>query len=167
MSKSNRILGISFLIAGALALLRYLGIVSISNNQLYGTAIIFYSVPTVYFSLESGRREKLVLATILFCVGILFFVKAYFEILETRGIVFASILFAGGAAFMLLFIENIKEKIFFFAALLMILLSYLSVTFFKKIGLFEAVNQIGDLFEIFWPAILLILGITIFINRKR
>ncbi len=167
MSKSKLVLGISFLLIGVFSLLRYFGVVSLSNEQLFGTAIIFYSLPTVYISLESGRREKLVWATILFCVGVIFIVKSYFEILDTRGIVFASILFASGAAFMLLFIENIKERIFLISALLLILLSYLSVTFFKKLGLFETVNKIGDLFEVFLPAILIVLGISIFINRKR
>lgn len=167
MSKSKLVLGISFLLIGVFSLLRYFGVVSLSNEQLFGTAIIFYSLPTVYISLESGRREKLVLATVLFCVGVIFIVKSYFEILDTRGIVFASILFASGAAFMLLFIENIKERIFLISALLLILLSYLSVTFFKKLGLFETVNKIGDLFEVFLPAILIVLGISIFINRKR
>lgn len=93
--------------------------------------------------------------------------KSYFEILDTRGIVFASILFASGAVFMLLFIENAKEKLFIVSALLLILLSYLTVTFFKNIGLFESVNKIGNLFEVLWPAVLMILGIGVFINRKK
>jgi hypothetical protein len=167
LSNSKLVLGISFLFVGAFSLLRYFGVVSLSNEQLFGTAIIFYSLPTVYISLENGRREKLVWATVLFCVGVIFIVKLYFEILDTRGIVFASILFASGAAFMLLFIENVKEKVFLISGLLLILLSYLSVTFFKKLGLFETVNKIGNLFEVFWPVILIILGISIFINRKR
>lgn len=167
MSNSRLVLGISFLLVGVFSLLRYFGIVSISDEQLFGTVIILYSLPTVYYSLENGRREKLVWATVLFCAGVVFIVKSYFEILDTRGIVFASILFAGGAAFMLLFIENTKEKIFLLSALLLIFLSYLSVTFFKKLGLFETVNKIGNLLEVFWPVVLMILGIVIFIHRKK
>lgn len=160
-------LGINLLIVGALALLRYFGIISVSDEQLFGTALILYSLPTVYHSLERGRRARLVFATVLFCAGVVFIVKSYFEILDARGIVFASILFSGGAAFILLFIENTKEKIFLFCALLLIALSYFSVTFFKKIGLFETVNKVGNLFEVFWPVALMILGIIIFINRKK
>ena len=167
MSNSRLVLGISLLITGVLSLLRYFNIVSLSNEQLCGIAIIFYSLPTVYYSLESSKRERLVLGTVLFCIGVVFIVKSYFEILDTRGIVFASILFASGAVFMLLFIENTKEKLFILSAFLMILLSYFSVTFFKSVGLFESVNKIGNLFEVLWPALLMILGIGVFINRKR
>jgi hypothetical protein len=167
LNKNKIVLGISFLIVGVFSLLRYFGSVTLSNEQLFGTAILFYSIPTVYFSLDNGRREKLVWATLLFCVGVIFIVKSYFEILDTRGIVFASILFASGAVLFLLFIENMKEKIFLVSSLTLILLSNLSVTWFKNFGLFEAANKIGILFEIFWPVILIVFGITIFIRRKR
>lgn len=157
----------SLLIVGVLSLFKYFDVVLLSMEQLFGAAIIFYSLPTVYISLGSVRREKLVWATVLFCVGVIFIVKSYFEILDTRGIVFASILFSSGASFMLLYIENTNEKIFLISGLLMILLSYLSVTFFKKLGLFETVNKLGNLLEVFWPAVLIVLGITIFVNRKK
>lgn len=137
------------------------------NEQILGSAIIFYSLPTVYFSLENGKRDKLVWATILFCVSVVLIVKSYFEILDTRGIIFASILFVGGTVLLLLFIENMKEKIFFISSLILILLSYLTVTFLKNLGLFETANKIGNLVEVFWPVILIVLGIGVFINKKK
>ena len=137
------------------------------DEQILGGAIIFYSLPTAYFSLENGKRDKLVWATILFCVSVVLIVKSYFEILDTRGIIFVSILFVSGTVLMLLFIENMKEKVFFFSSLILILLSYLSVTFFKNLGLFETANKIGNLVEVFWPVILIVLGIGVFIKRKK
>ena len=167
MNKNKFLLGTSFLLIGVLSILKYFGIVSLSPEQVLGTAIIFYSVPSVYYSLENGRREKLVWATVLFCVAVIFAVKSYFEILDTRGIVFVLILFAAGASFLLLFIENMKAKIFLLTSLSLILLSYLSVSLLKGLGLFDIVNKMGDLFETVWPAILILLGMTIFMRRKR
>lgn len=137
------------------------------EEQIVAGAIIFYSIPTAYFSLENGKRDKLVWAAILFCVSIVLIVKSYFEIFDTRGIIFVSILFISGTVLMLLFIENMKEKVFFFSSLILILLSYLTVTFFKNLGLFDTANRIGNLAEIFWPVILIMLGIGVFINRKK
>lgn len=137
------------------------------DEQIIGGAIIFYAIPTVYISLENGRRDKLVWATILFCVSVVLIVKSYFEILDTRGIIFASILFVGGTVLMLLFIENMKEKVFFISSLILIFLSYLTVTTFKNLGLFETANKIGNLVEAFCPVILIVLGIGVFINRKK
>ncbi len=137
------------------------------DEKILGGAIIFYALPTAYFSLENGKRDKLVWATIVFCVSVVLIVKSYFEILDTRGIIFVSILFVSGTVLMLLFIENMKEKVFFVSSLILILLSYLTVAFFKNLGLFETANKIGNLVEVFWPVILIVLGIGVFINRKK
>ena len=167
MNNNRFVLGISFFLAGFLSLLKYLSVISMPDEKILGGAIIFYALPTAYFSLENGKRDKLVWATIVFCVSVVLIVKSYFEILDTRGIIFVSILFVSGTVLMLLFIENMKEKVFFVSSLILILLSYLTVAFFKNLGLFETANKIGNLFEVFWPVILIVLGIGVFINRKK
>ncbi|PKL84147.1 MAG: hypothetical protein CVV24_01315 [Ignavibacteriae bacterium HGW-Ignavibacteriae-3] len=167
MNSKKNILGICFLIVGILAILKYFGILIISIEQLMGTAFICYSLPTVYVSLGTGQRNELVLATVIFCIGVVYIVKSYFEILDARGIVFTTILFGSGAVLFLLFIENMKEKVFLISAGTMILLSYFSATNFKEWGLFKYANKLGDIFEIFWPVILLAFGLSVFVNRKK
>ncbi|MFA7229608.1 MAG: hypothetical protein WC061_11280 [Melioribacteraceae bacterium] len=167
MNSNRRILGISFLLLGFFSVLEFFGILLATDGQILGTALLLYSIPTVYFSLEKGERAILAFATAVFCAGVVMIVKSYFEILDARGIVFTSILFAGGAVFFLLFIENVREKILSAVSLTMILLSYLSATYFREWGLFTYANKIGDIFEIFWPVILIVFGMSVFINRKR
>lgn len=103
----------------------------------------------------------------MFLIGVVFIVKSYFEILDSRGIVFFSILFISGSVLVILFIENIKEKVFLYAGFIFLVMSYLSITEFRKFGLFNTANRIGNLLEVFWPVILIIMGIIIFINRKK
>lgn len=165
---NNRIiLGLSFLIFGILSMLSSRNIILLTFEDVAGIAFIFYSIPTVYSALSNGERGKLTASTILFFVGVVFLVKSYFEILDTRGIVFFSVLFISGSVLVILFIENIKEKIFLFTGIVLLVLSYLSIAKFKKLGLFNTVNRIGNLFEIFWPVILIAMGIIIFVNRKK
>lgn len=167
MNNYRLILGISFLLLGVLALLNKAEVVFLSTEDMLGIIFIFYAIPTVYLSLNNGKRERLVSETILFFVGVVFVVRSYFEIPDTRGLVFVSILFISGSVFFILFIENTKEKIFFIASAFLILLSFFSITYFKGWGLFETANKIGNLLGVFWPLILVVLGINIFINRKR
>ena len=165
---NNRIiLGFSFLIFGILSMLSSRNIILLTFEDVVGIVFIFYSIPTVYSALNNGERGKLTASTILFLVGVVFLVKSYFEILDTRGIVFFSVLFISGSVLIILFIENIKEKIFLYAGIVLFILSYLSITQFKKLGLFNAANRIGILFEVFWPVILIVMGMIIFINRKK
>ncbi len=142
-------------------------IILLTFEDVVGIVFIFYSIPTVYSALSNSERGKLTSSTILFFVGVVFLVKSYFEILDTRGIVFFSVLFISGSVLVILFIENIKEKIFLYAGIVLLVLSYLSITQFKKFGLFNAANRIGNLSEVFWPVILIVMGMIIFVNRKK
>ena len=165
---NNRIiLGLSFLIFGILSMLSGRNIILLSFEDVVGIVFIFYSIPTVYSAFSNDDRGKLIASTILFLIGIVFFVKSYYEILDTRGLVFFSILFISGSILIILFIENIKEKIFLYAGIMLLVLSYLSITQFKKLGLFNAANRIGNLLEVFWPVILIVMGMIIFVNRKK
>lgn len=164
---SKIILGFSFLIFGILSMLSSRNIILLTFEEVVGIVFIFYSMPTVYSALNNGERGKLTASIILFLVGVGFLVKSYFEILDTRGIVFFSVLFISGSVLVILFIENIKEKIFLYAGTVLIILSYLSITQFKKLGLFNAANRIGNLLDVFWPVILIAMGMIIFINRKK
>ena len=165
---NNRIiLGFSFLIFGILSMLSSRSIILLTFEDVVGIVFIFYSIPTVYSALSNGERGKLTSSTILFLVGVVFLVKSYFEILDTRGIIFFSILFISGSVLVILFIENIKEKIFLYTGIALLVLSYLSITQFKKFGLFNAANRIGNLSEVFWPVILIVMGMIIFVNRKK
>lgn len=165
---NNRIIpGFSFLIFGILSMLSSRNIILLTFEDVVGIVFIFYSIPTVYTALNNGERGKLTASTIMFLVGVVFVAKMFFEILDARGIVFFSVLFISGSVLLILFIENIKEKIFLSAGIVLLILSYISITQFKKFGLFSAANRIGNLLEVFWPAILIAMGMIIFINRKR
>lgn len=167
MNNNKITLGISFLLYGVLALLDSYAVISVSSEKILGFVLIFYSVPTFYSSLNNSKRASLITATALFFVGIMFLVKSYFQIIDGRGIVFASILFVGGAVMLVLYLENLKEKIFMISGVVLILLSIFAVTILKNFGLFDLSNRIADKLELFWPVILIVLGISLFINRKK
>jgi hypothetical protein len=165
---NNRIiLGLSFLIFGILSLLSSRNIILLTFEDVAGIVFIFYSLPTVYSAMNNGERGKLIAFTILFLVGVVFLVKSHFDILDSRGIVFFSILFISGSVLLIIFIENIKEKIFLYTGIVLLILSYLSVTQFRKLGVFDTANKVGNLLEIFWPIILIVMGMIIFVNRKK
>ncbi len=167
MNRDKILLGIIFLMAGFFSLLKYFRIVEVSTGQIIGTALLLYSIPSVHFSLGNGDRKRIIRAAVLFCTGVVLTVESYFEVTDPRGIVFASILFCSGTIFLLLYIENTKQKIFLPLSIVMMLLSYLSVTLFKEWGLFYYTNKIGNLLEIVWPVLLILFGVIIFNGRKK
>lgn len=168
MLLNNKIItGISFILIGGLIYLsKSVGFV-LSAEEVIGIALIFYGVTTVYLSLNKGNRSRLFIATVLFFIGIILIVKSHFELGNERGLVFTSILFIGGAAFLILFIENIKEKIFLYVAIFLMLLGYASTNIFKQLGILQAANKIANAVDNFWPVILIIFGLSVFLTRKK
>lgn len=164
---NNIIIGLSFLIYGALSLLNSYGAINTESRVIVGITFCFYGIATANQTFGNNERGRLVFASVVFLIGVVLLVKSHFELLESRGIVFTSILFIGGAALLILFLENLKEKVFLYTGAVLVLLGILSATFFRTFGLFTLANKIGNLFEYFWPVLLIVFGIGIFINRKK
>ncbi len=168
MHLNNKIItGITFILIGGLIYLSKSFGFGLNAEENFGIALIFYGIATVYLSLNIGNRSRLFAGTILFFVGIVFIMKSHFELGGERGLVFASILFASGAAFLILYIENVKEKVFLYAAILLMSLGYASTNIFKQFGVLQTANKIANAVDNFWPVILILFGLSVFLTRKK
>ena len=103
----------------------------------------------------------------LYRLGIIFIVESRFELMDTRGFVFASILFIGGAVVLILFVENMKERVFLAAAIILMAFGYASTGIFKQLGILDTANKIAGTVDNYWSVILFFLGLNIFLTRKK
>lgn len=163
----KNILGLSFLFYGVFTLLSYYHVITFPISSIIAFVFIFYSLPTTFLSLNSSKYDQLSFSILIFMLGIIFFVISNFEIINTRGLVFTSVLFIGGTIFLVLFIDNSKTKAFLFAALYLLIFGILSITYLGKIGVLDYANKAAEIAEDFWPVLLIILGLNIFWNRKK
>lgn len=164
---NKNLVAISLIILGAGLLLIWSGILIYDSEILLGLVLAAFGISNTNYSFRIGSRKVIILSAILFLVGVVLIVKNSYEIMDTRGLILVSILFISGASLLILFIDNMKQKTFLFSGFALIILSYFSLTVLKKIGLFEWLKTVGDMFEVFLPVILIIFGMSIFINRKK
>ena len=164
---NKNLVAISLIILGAGLLLIWSGILIYDSEILLGLVLAAFGISNTNYSFRIGSRKTIVLSAILFLTGVVLIVKTSYEIIDTRGLVLVSILFISGAVFLILFIENVKQKTFLLSGFTLIILSYFSLTVLKKIGLFQWLKTAGDMFEVFLPVILILFGMSIFINRKK
>jgi hypothetical protein len=164
--KNNFSITLCFFLFGILSLFSHYGIAKISLAESVGIVFLVYGIATVYKSFGTNQKGTLSIAAIVFLTGIVLLIKSRFDLLDTRGVVFTSILFIGGATFLILFFDNTAEKVFLYAGLCLIISSIITVIFLKSWGIFYLINKIGNYFEYFWPVILIILGISLFNNRR-
>ncbi|MBM4171289.1 MAG: hypothetical protein FJ214_05405 [Ignavibacteria bacterium] len=167
MISLKKITGIILIVSGLLFVLESFPISFLSANEIISYSLLAFGIPAVYISLNLGNRALLVFASIVFMIGILLLIQINYEIIDTRGIVFVSILLITGSISFMLFLENTSQKIFLLLAVVFLLLGYLSVTMFKKMGLLILSNKIANYAEDIWPIALLLTGLFLFLNRKK
>lgn len=164
---NKKIFGLILVLSGFLILASQLKLLKIELFQILGAALILQGITSVSISFKQNRRDLLFLFTVMFLVGIIFMTKSYFVIRETREIVFTSILFISGGAFLMLFIENMKEKFFLYTGLMFLFIGYLSTTLLRDAGITKYADTLGGLAKDFWPVVLIITGLLLFLNRKK
>ena len=164
---SKNLFAISLIILGAGLLLIWSGILVYDPEMLIGIILSALGISNTNFSFRNNNRKMIVISTILFLIGVVLIVKNTYEIVDSRGLVLVSILFISGSSFLILFVDNVKQKTFLYSGLALILASYFSITVLRGFGLFDWLKTVGDFLEIFWPVILIVLGLSIFIKKKK
>jgi hypothetical protein len=165
--RNKKTLASCLFLYGIILLIGKSHLINIPVESITGFILLLYSIITYHQAFSHKRREVLILVTILFLTGIILLVKANIDIHDARGFVFTSVLFISGSVFIVLFLENTEEKIFAVSGIILIILSYLTTTILKKLGLFHLTNEFANLFGFFWPVVLIIFGLIIFLNRKK
>ncbi|MBU2491991.1 MAG: hypothetical protein KJ571_05145 [Bacteroidetes bacterium] len=160
-------IGISLIITGILFLLKFFEITNTSYTEIVSYILIIYGFVTAYFSLGTGSRGRLFFASAAFLIGIMFYVINNNEILNPDSAVFPSMLFITGACFIILFIDNTKERVFLYSGMLLLIISYSSIVFFNNSIIIQTANKLSNIVLEFWPVFLLLFGINILLMRKR
>lgn len=162
------LLSISLIIWSVSAILKNYGVLSgISMEMLSGIILSAYGLSAANLAFKNRNRKILALSSTLFLIGIVFLVKSHFEIFELRGLVFTSIFFISGSVLIILFIENTTQKIFLYAGSLILMVGIITIRYFKELGLLNLISKAAYFLEIFWPVILIILGISILTFKKK
>jgi hypothetical protein len=158
---------ISLFLFGVVFFLGKIGLELWKDNLLLIFPLMLWGVVSAFFAFEDNRKDILVISSTVFFTGIFLFVNNYHEILNVREAIVISIFFVFAGVMLVLYINDLHQTVFLYSALGSILLGYFSLTIFKEYGLFRYVNIAADMFEIFWPVFLMVLGIILFIRRKK
>jgi hypothetical protein len=165
--KYNLITAVILFLFGLIYLLDTIGVILWRGNILLTIPLVIWSIITTFFAFEDNRKDILVISSIVFFVCIFLYVIDSNEILKVREAIIISIFFVFAGTMLMLYLNDLRQTTFLISALGSILLGYLTLTIFNEYGLFRYVNIIADLFEIFWPVFLMVLGIILFIRRKK
>jgi|WetSurMetagenome_2_1015567.scaffolds.fasta_scaffold537499_2 hypothetical protein len=166
MNKSQSVLTytLSFLILAVV--LKVFGLLSVNNEEILAYTFIFYGISSVYSSLGKDKKFRLFLGTVVFLIGIVFFILNNFDITSLSRIIFPSIILILGAGCFMLYIDNTNDKAILYASLFFVLIGITYSIIFGpvKFGIF--VFSLYQIILKYWIVITIAAIIFISINRE-
>jgi hypothetical protein len=165
MNKSQSILSYSFSFLVLAVILKLTGLLRVNNEEILAYTFIFYGISSVYLSLGRNKKFRIFLGTVVFLVGIIFFVINNFDIISISKIIFPSIILILGVAFLMLYIDNTNDKAILYVSLFFILSGLIYAI---SIGSMRPVYFIYSAYQIalkYW--VIAIIAVIIFIAIKR
>ena len=148
-------------------LLKIVGVIDVSYTELAGYALIFYGIGSVYVSMGKNNKKLLFIGAVLFLVGVELSIASSYDFLKLSNVVLPSIFFILGTAFLVLFIDELSNKLLLAISVIFLISG---IFFFTKLGTFNP----GDLFKSvlsismkYWPVIIIITVLILLLNKDR
>jgi len=156
--------GVLLVIIGIGLLFDRLNIMHFSWNKVWQFALVLVGIWMVVSAFIYNQRGKIFGGTFLFLLGLLFIMQSYDFIYMRHDIFWPSLLLILGFSFLMLFVFEPKDwgviipAIIFIGFGLFVIFARLGYIFFW---------DVWDFIGVYWPLILVIIGISILFSKKH
>jgi hypothetical protein len=159
---------IAFLLAVsgiALFLIRYFPL-GISPQDVIVYAAMLIGLFAVFASFGSGRKAMLFVSSAVFLTGAALFTVGQMDIISRQQVTFPAALIIAGLSLLMLFLDEMKNKVFALTGLFLIISGVLFVYLRRDFAFISFANNLGYNLMSFWPVYILIAG-TVYLLRKK
>jgi len=155
--------GIALMIVGGFMLLERFNVVDIDFATVFWPLMMLIGIVSVGRGFSQERRGKIFWGTVLFLYSLFFLLKSI-DSFEIYGYTFfpASFLIFG-IAFLMMYLNNFKDWPFLIPAFL---LSVVGALFILSEYGFLYRWEVWDIMRLYWPVILILLGLAMLLRRK-
>lgn len=167
MLKNQSILIYAVILAIILLLLKLIGMLNASYPEIAGYSLIFFGLGTVAMLLGKSEKISLFIGAVSFLIGIELIVTSNYDFLNMSHIVLPSIFFILGTAFLILFIEDISNRLMLTIAVIFLISG---IFFFAKLGTFNLKDFLKSALGItvkYWPIIIFTVAIILFLRKNN
>ncbi len=165
LKKSQPILTYSLSFILLALIFKFLGLINLANEEILSYTFIFYGISSVYISFGKNNKLRLFVGTTVFLVGIIFFIFNYFEIFYSTKIIFPSALLILGISSLMLYIDNIKDKVVLYISLILILAGIVFTASAGTMHLGSFLSSVINILFKYWIVILIAAIIFMAIRR--
>jgi len=150
-------------------LLRITGLIEIENLELLSYMLMIFGISYLFISFGRNRKGVLFTSTVIFLTGILMYLLSNFEFFVPSRMLYPSIIFIAGTAFLMIYIDGGLSKRYLFISTGLIVFSLILI-FIR--GDFKGSSFLNSLIIVagkYWIILLLVIIIFLLIvsNEKK
>lgn len=147
--------------------LKFFGVLFISGSEILSYGLIFFGISSVYISFGNRQKYSLFLGSVIFLAGLLIFFVERFFIFWNVPILLSASAFIIGISFLMLFLDELKNKTYLFIGTFFISVGFLFTIILGHISLLLFIESIFDVIINYWLVVLIVLGILILIRWEE
>lgn len=147
-------------------LLKIIGLISITFTEIMGYALIFYGIANVYLSMGKNKKRLLFIGAIAFLVGVELLITSNYDFFKLSAIVLPSIFFILGTAFLILFIDDLSNKLLLAISVIFLISG---IFLFAKLGTFNPNDFLKSTLSIsvkYWPVIIIVTALILLLKKN-
>lgn len=163
--RNNLILIYLLVFVVILILIRALGVIHISNDELLGYVLIIYGLSLFYSSFISSRKIFLFIGSTIFLIGIIFFLLSNFQFQNTHDFILPAIIFILSISSFMVYLSDTTQKISVYLAIILCALGVGAMALISKNGIAGYFVNTVFIAEIYWPMLIILIVVVMLVNK--
>lgn len=142
-----------------------LGVVNTNLIELSGYFSIVLGISMVFVSFGNNKGVVLFFGTIIFFLGLVFFILNNFDFYQANKIIIPSFILIIGTGFFILFLDDFSKKKNLFVSFFFWITGLIYIVLLGEFSISQFFSTIKEVTYSFWMVILLVSGVYLFLNN--
>ncbi|TDJ56572.1 MAG: hypothetical protein E2O46_00850 [Ignavibacteria bacterium] len=162
--RNNLIIVYLVIFISVLILLRFIGVISINNDELIGYGLITYGLSLFYSAFIESRKLFVFIGSTVFLIGVFFFITGNFEFENTDKIFVPAAIFILSVNSLMVFLSDTSFKLGLYAAIILFAAGLGALAITSTHGIENFINYTVNIFKIYWPVLIILFAVVALVN---
>lgn len=148
-------------------ILKLIGFIKADNTTLISYGLLFYGVISVYLSIGTLQKGFLFFNAAVFMAGVILFLTDSFVFINTDLLLIPAVYFILSTGFIILFLDNYKEKLFLVMAVVAFSIGLVIIIMCDSNNFKNLLQTISEFILKYYPLSIVLLGLYLFFRKTE
>ena len=162
--RNNLIIVYLVVFISVLILLRFIGVISINNDELIGYGLITCGLSLFYSAYIESRKPFVFIGSTVFLIGVFFFITGNYEFENTDKIFVPAAIFILSVNSLMVFLSDTSFKLGLYAAIILFTAGIGALAIMSTHGIENFIDYTVNIFKIYWPVLIILFAVVALVN---